>query len=465
MYSFYARLLLVLGAILSVLDTVQADNPIIQSIYTADPAPVVVGDRIYLLADHDENGSTTYNMKDWRLFSTAVSDLVSQNRQQVSLTLTQDMANWQDHGVIASIVNTFPWADLNAWAGQIVARNNKFYMYRPMRRRGGNMAIGVAVASSITGPWKDALGKPLLENGRIDPTVWIDDNGQAYLYFANPGLFYVKLNTDMTSYSGSIVQVPTNVASFGSGREPDGTTFAEGPWIYKRNSLYYLVYAANCCSEDIRYSTGPSITGPWTYRGVVMASAGKSFTNHPAVIDFKGKSYFFYHNGALPGGSGYDRSIAVEPFTYNSDGTIPLLTMTNAGAPQIGTLNPYTRNEAETMAFSSGVQTQATTEGGLAVINIENGDYIKVSGVAFGNGAKSFTARVASATSGGKIELRLGGVTGTLVATCVVPGTTGWQTWQMVTCAVGGATGTKDLYLKFTGGSGYLFNVGYWQFT
>jgi len=326
------------------------------------------------------------------------------------------------------------------------------------------MAIGVAVANSITGPWKDALGKPLLENGRIDPTVWIDDNGQAYLYFANPGLFYVKLNTDMISYSGSILEVSTNVASFGSGREPDGTTFAEGPWVYKRNNLYYLVYAANCCSEDIRYSTGPSITGPWTYRGVVMASAGKSFTNHPAVIDFKGKSYFFYHNGALPGGSGYTRSIAVEPFAYNADGTIPLLTMTNAGAPQIGILNPYTRNEAETMAFSSGVQTQATSDGGLAVINIENGDYVKVAGVAFGDGAKSFSARIASATSGGKIEARLGGVGGTLVATCVVPSTNGWQSWQMVTCAVGGATGTKDLYLKFTGGSGYLFNVDYWQF-
>ncbi|KAI4724044.1 hypothetical protein E4T49_08227 [Aureobasidium sp. EXF-10728] len=446
MYSLCARLLLALGVVLSTLDVAQADNPIIQSIYTADPAPIVVGDRVYLLADHDENGSTTYNMKDWRLFSTA------------------DMANWQDHGVIASIATTFPWADLNAWAGQIIARNNKFYMYLPMRRRGGTMAIGVAVADSITGPWKDAIGKPLLENGRIDPTVWIDDNGQAYLYFANPGLFYVKLNADMVSYSGSIVQVPTSVATFGSGREPDGTTFAEGPWIYKRNNLYYLVYAANCCSEDIRYSTGPSITGPWTYRGVVMASAGKSFTNHPAVIDFKGKSYFFYHNGALPGGSGYTRSIAVEPFTYNSDGTIPLLTMTNAGASQVGTLNPYTRNEAETMAFSSGVQTQATSDGGLAIINIENGDYVKVEGVAFGNGAKTFSARVSSATSGGKIELRLGSTTGTLVGTCTVPGTSGWQTWQMISCAVSGATGTKDLFLKFTGGSGYLFNVDYWQF-
>jgi hypothetical protein len=87
MYPFYSRLLLVLGAIVCVLDTVQADNPIIQTIYTADPAPVVVGDRIYLLADHDENGSTTYNMKDWRLFSTAVGDLIGQ-QQTANITDT-----------------------------------------------------------------------------------------------------------------------------------------------------------------------------------------------------------------------------------------------------------------------------------------------------------------------------------------------------------------------------------------
>lgn len=66
-YSFCSRLLLVLGAILGILKSVHADNP-----YTADPAPIVVGDRVYLLADHDENGSTNYNMKDWRLFSTTV---------------------------------------------------------------------------------------------------------------------------------------------------------------------------------------------------------------------------------------------------------------------------------------------------------------------------------------------------------------------------------------------------------
>lgn len=441
------NVLLVIGAILSRSPVVKGDNPIIQTIYSADPAPIVVDGTLYLLADHDENGSTTYNMKDWRMFSTT------------------DMANYRDYGVVASLATTFPWADLNAWAGQIVARNNKFYMYLPMRRRGGNMAIGIAVADNITGPWKDALGKPLLENARIDPTVFIDDNGQAYLYFANPGLFYVKLNQDMISYSGSIVQVQTSVASFGSGREPDGTTFAEGPWLYKRNNLYYLVYAANCCSEDIRYSTAPSATGPWTYRGVVMNSAGASFTNHPGIVDYQGKSYFFYHNGALPGGSGYTRSIAVEQFNYNSDGTIPVLSMTGSGAPQIGTLNPYVRQEAETMAFSSGVSTETCSEGGLQLAFIENGDYVKLKGVAFGNGAKTFSARVSSATSGGNIEVRLDSTSGTVVGTCTVGGTGSWTTWTTVSCNVSGASGTRDLFLRFTGGSGYLFNMNWWQFS
>ncbi|WP_285786448.1 family 43 glycosylhydrolase, partial [Microbispora sp. NBRC 16548] len=151
------------------------------------------------------------------------------------------------------------------------------------------------------------------------------------------------------------------------------TLFEEGPWFYKRGSLYYMVFAAKCCSEFIAYSTATSPTGPWTYRGTIMPTQGSSFTNHPGVIDFNGGSYFFYHNGALPGGGGYTRSVAVEKFTYNADGTIPTINMTTTGAPQIGTLNPYTRQEAETIAWESGVETEASNEGGMNVGFIDNG--------------------------------------------------------------------------------------------
>ncbi|MEV4413839.1 family 43 glycosylhydrolase [Catellatospora sp. NPDC049609] len=425
-----------------------ADNPIVQTIYTADPAPLVHNGRVYLYTGHDEDGSTYFTMKEWRVYSSA------------------DMVNWTDHGVPMSL-STFSWASADAWAGHVAYRNGKFYWYVPVKNRAtGGMAIGVGVSSSPTGPFTDALGRPLVENGEIDPNVLIDDDGQAYLYWGNPRLWYVRLNTDMISYSGSPTQIPLTTAGYGTrtGNASRPTLYEEGPWVYKRNGLYYNVFAAECCSEFIGYSTAPGPTGPWTYRGTVMPRQGSSFTNHAGVIDFNGGSYFFYHNGALPGGGGYTRSVAVEKFTYNSNGTIPTINMTSSGAPQIGTLNPYVRQEAETIAWETGVETEPASEGTLNVGWIDNGDYIKVKGVAFGSGATSFTARVASAGAGGNIELRLDSLTGPVVGTCGVGGTGGYQTWTTVSCGVSGATGTRDLYLRFTGSGGGLFNVNWWQF-
>jgi arabinoxylan arabinofuranohydrolase len=438
-----------LCVVLLVPSSARADNPIVQTIYTADPAPLVYNGRVYLYTGHDEDGSTWFTMKEWRVWSSA------------------DMVNWTDHGSPLSLAS-FSWAKSDAWAGQAIQRNGKFYWYVPMTDRAtGAMAIGVAVANSPTGPFSDAIGHPLVENGQFDPTVFIDDDGQAYLYWGNPDLWYVKLNPDMISYSGAPTKIPLTTAGFGTrtGDANRPTLFEEGPWVYKRNGLYYLVFAAKCCSEFIAYSTAPGPTGPWTYRGTVMPTQGNSFTNHPGVIDFNGGSYFFYHNGALPGGGGYTRSVAVEKFAYNTDGTIPPLTMTTAGAPQIGVLDPYVRQEAETIAWESGVETEKSSEGGMNVASISNGDSIKVKGIGFGAGATSFNARVASATAGGRIELHLDSATGALAGTCTVPGTGGWQTWTTVTCPVSGATGTHDLYLRFTGGSGDLFNVNWWQFT
>jgi arabinoxylan arabinofuranohydrolase len=429
-------------------EVARADNPIVQTIYTADPAPIVHNGRVYLYTGHDEDGSTYFTMREWRVWSSA------------------DMVNWTDHGSPMSLA-TFAWASADAWAGQTVYRNGKFYWYVPVKNRAtGRMAIGVGVSESPTGPFRDALGRPLVENGEIDPSVLIDDDGQAYLYWGNPNLWYVRLNADMISYSGGPTQIPLTAAGFGarSGNTSRPTLYEEGPWVYKRNGLYYNVFAAECCSEFIAYSTAPGPTGPWTYRGAVMPRQGSSFTNHAGVIDFNGGSYFFYHNGALPGGGGFTRSVAVEKFAYRADGTIPTITMTTAGAPQVTALNPYVRQEAETIAWQNGVETEVSGEGGRNVGWIENGDWIKVKGVAFGAGAASFEARVASATSGGRIELRLGGPDGTLVGTCTVPGTGGWQSWSTATCPVNGASGTQDLYLRFAGGSGYLFNLNWWQF-
>jgi arabinoxylan arabinofuranohydrolase len=419
-----------------------ADNPVVQTIYTADPFPMVYNGVCYLYTDHDEDVivNSFYTMNDWRCYSST------------------DMVNWTDLGTVLSY-KTFSWAKGDAWAGQCIYRNGKFYLYAPMTRAnaGGAKVIGVAVSTSPTGPFTDALGKPLIANNGaqdIDPTVFIDDDGQAYLYWGNSNLYYVKLNQDMISYSGSIVQV-----------SPKPSSYVEGPWLYKRNGLYYMVYASmQSPSEAIAYATSTSPTGPWTSRGTIMPTQGNSFTNHPAVCDYMGNSYFFYHNSALSGGGSYHRSVCVEQFKYNTDGTFPTINMTTTGAPRIDSLNPYVQTEAETICWESGVETENCSEGGIDVCNIENGDYIKVKGVDFGSGAASFETRVASATSGGNIELRLDSLTGTLVGTCAVQGTGGWQTWVTKSCTVSGVTGVHDLYLKFTGGSGYLFNFNWWKF-
>jgi len=411
----------------------RADNPIVQTFYTADPAPMVHEGRLYLYTSHDEDVTVKdfYTMNDWRLYSTA------------------DMVNWTDHGSPAGL-KSFSWGTDNAWAPQGIARNGKFYLYVPLNNNTG-ARIGVGVSNTVTGPFMDPLGKQLAASGssNIDPTVFVDEDGQAYMYWGNGTLRYVKLNSDMFSTSGSI----TNVALDG---------FTEGPWFYRRASLYYMVYAATNGNEYLAYATSNSPTGPWTKRGDVMGT-GNTFTNHPGVVDFKGHSFLFYHNSALPGGNNYKRSVCVDEFTYGADGSIPKITPTTKGPNAVATLNPFKQVEAETIAFSSGLKTEVCTDtgGGMNVTSISNGDYIKVKEVDFADGVTSFDARVTSAASNAKIELHLDSQTGTLLGTCDVSGASSWTT---KTCTVSGGAGKHDLFLKFVGGSGDLFKFNWWKF-
>jgi arabinoxylan arabinofuranohydrolase len=427
-----------------------AENPIIRHIYTADPAPMVYGDTVYLCTSHDEDVTVDnfFTMNDWFVFS------------------SKDMVNWTDHGSPLSY-QTFSWSNGKAWAPHCVERGGKFYFYVPVSPN----SIGVAVADSPTGPFTDPIGAPLVTGSYqyIDPTVFVDSDGQAYLYFGNPKLWYVKLNENMISYSGSITEIPQTTQSFGTraGNAERPTLYEEGPWFYRRGDLYYMLYAATGIPEDIGYSTSPGPTGPWTYRGIIMPNqSGHAFTNHAGVIDFQGRSFFFYHTQEAPGGGGYKRSVAVEEFTYNSDGSFPTINKTSAGVTEsVEPLIPYYRVEGETMAFGSGIEVEDSSDGGRNLSNLENGDYIKLRAVDFLTGPVSFEASVASATSGGTIELRIDGVDGALIGTCPVGSTGGWQSWELVSCEVSEVTDLHDLYLVFTGPGGFLFNIDYWQFT
>jgi hypothetical protein len=428
----------VAAALVSFLGSVNADNPIVQTRYTADPAPMVHDGRVYVFTSHDEDTAKEFfDMRDWRLYS------------------TDDMMNWLDHGSPMGL-DTFDWVKSDAWAGQVVERDGQFFWYVPMRMKDEERAIGVAVADNITGPYRDAIGEPIVKNDEIDPHTFVDDDGQAYLYWGNPNIWCVELNDDMISMKSDPISFNLTRETFGPRRDFDSdrpSSFEEGIWIYKHDELYYALYAANCCDEDIRYSTAPTPKGPWTYRGVVMKPQSRAFTNHPGYVEFMGNNYFFYHNGALPAGGGYWRSVAVEQFIYNQDGTIPTLTMTEDGAPQLKNVDPYTRQEAELIAFSRGVGTEPCDDegGGMNVNRIRQRDFIKVGGVDFGKTSPSkFYARVASGGNGGSIQLRLDNwERGRKVGECEAEPTGGWQVWETISCEVANATGVHDLYFAF----------------
>ena len=170
--------------------------------------------------------------------------------------------------------------------------------------------------------------------------------------------------------------------------------------------------------------------------------------------------------GACYGHNGFGRSVAVEEFQYNADGSFPTILPTNEGVSPIATFNPFRRVEAETMAFSSGVKTEQNAQTGVYVSNIHNGDYIKLQAVEFGNKIpRTFTARVASALRGGTLEVRIDSLRGKLLTTINVPGTGGWEQWQTITEDIKSVvSGTHDLYFSFKGRKGpKLFNFDWWE--
>ncbi len=448
----------------------RADNPVIQTHYSPDPAPMVYNNTVYMYTGDDIPGYDFFYMTKWRVASST------------------DMVNWTDHGVQISL-ESFTWARDRAWAAQCIERDGKFYWYICAQTIYNDMAIGVAVSDSPTGPFKDALGKPLVHLktwSEMDPTVSIDDDGQAYLYWGgNGGFNYVKLNKDMISCSGEVTPVPRTVETFGGARGPRGDRnananaqqnkdmFIEGPWFYKRNNKYYMVFAGmGKGGETQSYSMSDGPTGPWKYQGKIMEDIkSNSSTNHGGIIDYKGNSYIFYHTGLLPGGGSYGRSACVEQFTYNADGTIPAVLATKEGPKPVGEVNPYNRVEAETMAWSQKCTIAQNQSVGVYVASARMKGYIKVREVNFGNQSPEFfTASLAAGLEGGILDVRLDSVAGPLVISdTLFRSTGGWEKFKAFTSPLKQkVTGKHDVYFCFNGqnvtAGRELFNFDWWKF-
>lgn len=300
-------------------------NPIVRDKFTADPAPLVHDGTLYLYVGHDEyyegqdsaSGGKEFNITEWLCYS------------------TQDMQTWTDHGAVLRPTD-FRWGVGEAWASQVIEHNGKFYYYTTVQAGEpyNSKAIGIAVSDSPTGPFVDAIGKPLVtddmtSNGSrgwwndIDPTAFIDDNGQAWLCWGNGTCFLARLKPNLTELDGDI-------------RVVDLPRYVEGPWLHKRGDLYYLTYASfGQGRENISYATASSMDGPWTPQGELTGMAENSFTIHPGIAEFRDKWYLFYHNAVLtldghPGAIGR-RSVCVDELHYEPDGKMRKVEQTKKG--------------------------------------------------------------------------------------------------------------------------------------
>ncbi len=294
-----------------------AQNPFITDLYTADPSAHVFNDTLYVYPSHDKDDARWFTMDDWHVYSTT------------------DMVNWTDHGVALSL-DSISWATKWAWAPDCQFRNGKYYFYFPTDKN----YIGVAVSDKPTGPFTDALGKPLISretpgvvatNGLIDPTIFIDDDGTPYLVFGQNHVNIVKLNDDMVSFNDTV-------------RIVEGAKdFFEAAWMHKHNGKYYLSYSGN---RKILYATSDSPFGPFEYQGVVLGKVS-SGNNHHSIVQYKGQWYIFYHNSALffkkhPWAMRigllkrwYRRSICVDKLHYNPDGSIQKVKQTKRGVGKV----------------------------------------------------------------------------------------------------------------------------------
>ena len=308
-------------------------------LFTADPAALVEGDTLYVYAGRDEAAiGGWYSMNEWVCYS------------------TKDMVDWKYERVVMKVTD-FAWAaGGTAWACQVVKRHGKYFLYSTTGRPGGHgYSVAVAVSDRPTGPFVDAIGGPLFDNAittggpedsieDIDPTVFVDDDGQAYLYWGNRTLHYALLNKDMISLKdlngdGKITEGADIFSKIEIKDRPAGCGFGEAPWLYKAKGKYYLVDAMSM-PQQVAYAMSDSPRGPWQYKGVILnenrrpdGSQGdfNSDTSHPAVIEFKGQWYVFYHSAAQPTGGQSRRSVCVEKMSYNADGTIARSFITSTG--------------------------------------------------------------------------------------------------------------------------------------
>ena len=457
-----------------------ADNPISNYHYLADPAAFGTEDEFYILTDTDDEcpntGENDYTIRALYILS------------------SKDMKNWTDHGMVLRYNREVSYIQ-NIWApGIAVDKDGVFYLIYP----NGGSGVGIVSAKDVAGPYHDPVGKLLVGGGNavtgcdgiswcFDPAIFLDDDGKSYMTFGggSGGSRGYGNNFDLFEFSKlSYDKVELNVNSK-TALQGANKSF-EASYLHKRNGIYYLSY--NDQSQAISYATSSNIKGPYTYQGVVIENPskinGKGGNNHHGIAKFKDKWYAVYHdrrlvmasdkpklaNGQDASTTGNHRSTSIDELTWNGD-KMNTLKFTDAGPSQIEDFDPYQPYKAITSSKQKNIRSRTDYTKGQPVVHVltplaSKESWIRVSGVNFGGGAKTFRVTAASVADGNKVEIHKGSASGTLAGTCELQKTSGWNDYADTECDVEGLSGVVDqLFLVFKGSKDSTMGLIEWEFS
>ncbi|MGH2271418.1 family 43 glycosylhydrolase [Anaerohalosphaeraceae bacterium U12dextr] len=382
------------------------DNPLILDQFSADPTARVFEGKIYVYPSHDipaapgRGRAGWFVMEDYHVFS------------------SENLMDWTDHGVILDQTDV-PWLErksFDMWAPDCVFKDGKYYFYFPASGR-----IGVAVAEKPHGPFKPAE-KPIDGVRGIDPCVFIDHDGKAYLYYSMNRIFVARLKENMMELDSQPLVI-ANLPQKG---------LIEGPFVFERNGIYYLTYPhVQNKTERLEYATSTTPMGPFEHKGVIMdESPSGCWTNHHSIVEYKGQWYLFYHDKDLSPDFDKNRAIRADYLSFNEDGTIRKVTPTLRGvgiadASKEIQIDRYstTSPDGVTVDFVDSNQKQ---KGWKTVLAAQNA-WVQYNDVDFGEHKWNSVRVKAASQTGGMVEIRMDNVDGPLAAKVEIPENTDWS--------------------------------------
>lgn len=414
-----------------------AQNPIVRNQFSADPSARVFGDRVYVYPSHDILAMEGKGKKDWFCM------------EDYHVFSSDNLTDWTDHGMIIH-QNKVSWVrpeSYSMWAPDCIERDGKYYFYFPSTPKdtlldGKGFAIGVAVADKPSGPFVPEV-KPIKGVKGIDPNVFIDKDGQAYLYWSSRDIFGAKLKENMIELD-SEVKILTNLPSKG---------LKEGPYVFERNGIYYMTYPhVENKIERLEYAISDNPLGPFKVMGVIMdESPTGCWTNHHSIIEFKNQWYLFYHHNDYSPTFDKARSIRVDSLSFNTDGTIKKVIPTFRG---IGVTN--VTKEIQIDRYSNISKKGASIafldqldnfKGWKTILNSSDA-WIQYKTVDFGKETLKSVVVKALSRSGGTIQIRTQSKDGVVIAEVKIPVNTEWQNIEVPVKKF--QTGIQNLYVTMT---------------